>query len=316
VLSTKDWKLPPICDSASSRRTVSVSVFTSNNGRNLKIFETCSNGKCFFVLIPSDDGSAGWWSLLRLLQSWIALVLAPPPPSVQGMKASGTTLKSYAQAVRGPNLSSQGSCVGYSMEADSSIKKLGDGLWLIFCDSKSKVNKNVEHSQWLFGDRRILSDRWIPSAGRSKVLLKEDVVWITVRGIPLHLRSDDLFRQLGTACGVYIDHEDGDSLSSIRIKIKMSGAVPEEVLICHEDLVFSVSIEKEAVGLPKALSLDSAINGRWRNKGKYSFFPSSLPSSSEGCSSLPGSPTPSDSCLHQSQSWGIFPRSIKEILKV
>ncbi|CAN1795069.1 hypothetical protein LINPERHAP1_LOCUS20485 [Linum perenne] len=125
----------------------------------------------------------------------------------------------------------------------------------MFVDSKSKVDKIINQNHWSFGDRRLLIDKWIPSAGRSNVLLKDDVVWIIARGTPIHLRSHDLFRKIGSACGVYLDHEDGDSLSSTRIKIKLTGALPEEVPICFEDRVFSVSIEKETVDLPKALPI-------------------------------------------------------------
>ncbi|CAN1176148.1 hypothetical protein LINPERHAP2_LOCUS32378 [Linum perenne] len=356
VASSQDWKLPTVCDSASTRRTISVSTFSTATGRNLKIAELCSNGKCFFVLIPSDEGSTGWWSLLRLLQSWIAAALAPPPPLLPTRKASGAISSSFAQVVRGPSLSSQGSCESLTVDgvagikvdflgvsdrlkfldccvvfrfcshepvdwsafrrwamhkwdaaADTKIQRLGDGLWLMFVDSKSKVDKIINQNHWSFGERRMLIDRWIPSARRSNVLLKDDVVWIIARGIPIHLRSQDLFRKLGSACGDYLEHEDCESLSSIRIKIKLSGTLPEEVPICFEDRVFSVSIEKESVDLPKALPISSVSKGRWRNKGKVALFPKSAPPVSEICSSSKGPMPPIESLAPPSSALGPSP---------
>ncbi|CAN1134824.1 hypothetical protein LINPERHAP2_LOCUS8504 [Linum perenne] len=88
---------------------------------------------------------------------------------------------------------------------------------MIYCASKMKVEKIISLNKCNFGAIQILLDRWIYSAGRTNVSIRDDVVWVTVRGIPLHLRSFDLFRQLGSACGTFLDFENCVGLSSISV---------------------------------------------------------------------------------------------------
>ncbi|CAN1823890.1 hypothetical protein LINPERHAP1_LOCUS30563 [Linum perenne] len=89
----------------------------------------------------------------------------------------------------------------WASSLDVDFQKLGDGLWLLDCGSSEKVKHILALDRWCFGRTVIQLDRWIPVAGRSGVLLSDDVVWVTFRGIPLHLRSTALFRQLGDICG-------------------------------------------------------------------------------------------------------------------
>ncbi|CAN1837356.1 hypothetical protein LINPERHAP1_LOCUS35074 [Linum perenne] len=125
----------------------------------------------------------------------------------------------------------------------------------------------------MFEGLPLLLDKWIPSAGRSNVLVNEDVVWVTGRGIPLHLRSTDLFRQLGDACGQFLGFENGDSLSSVRLKVRLTGVLPEEVPICFEDMVFPISIDREGLPISGSLQTSAAVVHGWRGKGKSSHLP-------------------------------------------
>ncbi|CAN1826151.1 hypothetical protein LINPERHAP1_LOCUS31426 [Linum perenne] len=138
----------------------------------------------------------------------------------------------------------------------------------MFCDSKDKVDRILALNRCSFGNIVLQIDKWIPEAGRSKVLLDSEVVWITTRGIPLHLRSADLFRQLGEVCGVFLEFEESPSLSSVRLKIKLKGSLPEEIPVRFGDKVLSISIEPDRVGLAPI----RALGEDWRSKGKASLF--------------------------------------------
>ncbi|CAN1179378.1 hypothetical protein LINPERHAP2_LOCUS34158 [Linum perenne] len=96
---------------------------------------------------------------------------------------------------------------------------------MMFCDSKVKVERILSLNRRSFGNVQLLIDKWIPEAGRSKVLLNDNELWVLINGIPLHLRSADLFRQLGLVCGEFLGFEERSSLSSVRIKIKPKGSV-------------------------------------------------------------------------------------------
>ncbi|CAN1179869.1 hypothetical protein LINPERHAP2_LOCUS34446 [Linum perenne] len=285
VASSKNWKLPSSCESLSPRRKIAVHSFVSAGLRFLKISEICTNGKLFFVLIPSSTSFEGWRSFLSTLQSWIAAVLAPPPPSAP------PGLRSLADVVKGPSLSMVGRCVslprhgspGVLVENDgiqerlayldrclvfrfrsksvidwvrfrrwasrnwdcalnSPIHKMDDDIWLLFCDSQAKVERILSLNRTIFNGVQILLDKWIPEAGLSNVLLKEGVIWITIRGIPIHLRSSDLFRQLGAECGEFMGYEICSSLSSVRLRIKPSTSLPNEILVKSGDSSFTVRV--------------------------------------------------------------------------
>ncbi|CAN1780110.1 hypothetical protein LINPERHAP1_LOCUS14992 [Linum perenne] len=163
--------------------------------------------------------------------------------------------------------------LNWGIPHESFLHKLGDGLWLLSCGSKTKVDRILAIKRWTFDGHPLLLDKWIPMAGRSNVLINDDIVWVTARGIPLHLRSTDLFRQLGEACGKFLGFEYGDSLSSVRLKVKLIGALPEEVPICFENTVYPVSIDREGLPISGSLPASSALVNGWRSKGKSSLLP-------------------------------------------
>ncbi|CAN1120409.1 hypothetical protein LINPERHAP2_LOCUS174 [Linum perenne] len=128
-------------------------------------------------------------------------------------------------------------------------------------------------------------DKWIPAAERSNVLREENVLWVTAKGIPIHLRSTDLFRQLGEACGSYLEHQAGDSLSSVRLKIKLSGALPEEISFISGDEVFPVSICPDGFSHHAILHVAPVPSRDWKSKDKASLFPKLLNDCHQECSS-------------------------------
>ncbi|CAN0913541.1 hypothetical protein LINGRAHAP2_LOCUS27996 [Linum grandiflorum] len=58
-------------------------------------------------------------------------------------------------------------------------------------------------------------------------------VWIRVRGIPLHLRSKELYQSIGVVCGGFISSDEGTSLAAVRIKVRSSGTIPDEIPMCY-----------------------------------------------------------------------------------
>ncbi|CAN1188715.1 hypothetical protein LINPERHAP2_LOCUS39497 [Linum perenne] len=150
------------------------------------------------------------------------------------------------------------------------------------------VDRIIALRRWMFGEVQVKLDSWIPEAGRSNVLSKEEKVWITVRGIPLHLRSKELFKQLGDICGTFLEFDSGDSLSSVRLGIQLKGVIPEEIPILHGNQIFPVRVEVESVVSKSGNGESSGLLKGWRGKGKEVFVPKSLSKrcqGGEGCSS-------------------------------
>ncbi|CAN0915644.1 hypothetical protein LINGRAHAP2_LOCUS29238 [Linum grandiflorum] len=125
---------------------------------------------------------------------------------------------------------------------------LSDELWLLQLSSEEEVGRVLRLGRWGFRDRNIEADRWFPFAGRSRVSVDRGVVWLRVDGIPVHLRSLSLFKQVGEYCGGFLDSEEsGCSWNSIRVKIRQVGVIPSCVPIKRGDefYILQVTVEEQ-----------------------------------------------------------------------
>ncbi|CAN1142986.1 hypothetical protein LINPERPRIM_LOCUS26302 [Linum perenne] len=86
---------------------------------------------------------------------------------------------------------------------------------------------------------------WFPGAGRSNVALDKGVALVLVKGIPIHLRSSDLFRKLGDMCGLYLGFEAAADLNSVRIKVQVKEEIPKKVVLAFQSQKFEVSVCRE-----------------------------------------------------------------------
>ncbi|CAN1277278.1 hypothetical protein LINPERPRIM_LOCUS16283 [Linum perenne] len=148
----------------------------------------------------------------------------------------------------------------WGLPSDVKILCLGEDLWVLECPSKEAVDRILALNRYLYGSSQIFFDRWTSEAGRSSCFLKQRVEWIVVRGIPLHLRSVDLFRALGESCGGFVDYDDRlCPLNSVRIKIKLTRDLPKILKLRFAEEVFTVKVcresfvcaGREAVGVPQ-----------------------------------------------------------------
>ncbi|CAN1165126.1 hypothetical protein LINPERHAP2_LOCUS25967, partial [Linum perenne] len=112
VASSSSWNFPSPCKSGSIRRSLVVSSVFSSSGRVLKISEVCRNSKVFFVLIPMDTFNGGWWSFLKLLQSYFIRSCG---------KARLMAQSSFAQIVKGIEYSTRGRCVGETIDGSPGV---------------------------------------------------------------------------------------------------------------------------------------------------------------------------------------------------
>ncbi|CAN1838944.1 Putative ribonuclease H protein At1g65750 [Linum perenne] len=138
--------------------------------------------------------------------------------------------------------------LNWGLPKDARIFCLGDDLWMLECPSKESVVRVVSLNRCLFGATRVLLDGWTVGAGRSTLLRKQGAAWIIVRGIPLHLRSVNLFRSLGDRCGGFVDFDDSRcSLNAVRIKVSSVKVLPEELVLRHQGVLFSVKVSDETM---------------------------------------------------------------------
>ncbi|CAN0871767.1 hypothetical protein LINGRAHAP2_LOCUS9938 [Linum grandiflorum] len=84
-------------------------------------------------------------------------------------------------------------------------------------------------------------DKWVPSAGRSKVLENQGLVWVRVEGIPLHLLSSELLSHIGECCGGFIEASSAAChLGSALIKVRRGKEIPASLFLRFGNEVYEV----------------------------------------------------------------------------
>ncbi|CAN1215713.1 hypothetical protein LINPERPRIM_LOCUS337 [Linum perenne] len=118
---------------------------------------------------------------------------------------------------------------------------------MLDCGSKQPVTRVIKLERCWFGATRVLLDRWTVEAGRSKYLASQNLALVTVQGIPLHIRSLDLFQSLGEACGGFLDYDDKlCPLNSVRLKVASSSLLPTQIRVCYVEESFTLKVVRES----------------------------------------------------------------------
>ncbi|CAN1139923.1 hypothetical protein LINPERHAP2_LOCUS11562 [Linum perenne] len=135
----------------------------------------------------------------------------------------------------------------WGISSSANIWCLADDIWLLDCGSEQAVTRVIKLERCWFGATRVLLDRWTVEAGRSKYLASQNLAWVTVQGIPLHLRSLDLFQRLGEACGGFLDYDDKlCPLNSVRLKVALSSSMPTQIRVCFLEESFILKVVRES----------------------------------------------------------------------
>ncbi|CAN1771770.1 hypothetical protein LINPERHAP1_LOCUS11988 [Linum perenne] len=326
---SSNWVFPDPCETSSVRRKIAVHSFVLKGIPMLKVVEHCAAGQVFFVLIPADS-SRGWSTFVRKVREFMGFGPSKSLVTAERSFASVVTGSSFPltgkcvmSSLEGENVllvEEEGvharceflsKCLvlrfaghspirwnefrpwmskAWGIPADSAFHPIGDDLWMLPVSTKAIATRIMALKRWKFSTWNIFMDFWTEAAGRSHCLEVSNEAWVVARGIPLHLRSMDLFRQIGKVCGGFVMAEDGVSLSMIRIKIRRGSLIPDEIPVCCGEVVFPVRIEVEAPSSISPHGPKSSFLKRWKSKGKEVV----LNSSSPGMEALIGS-TPSSS---------------------
>ncbi|CAN1184318.1 hypothetical protein LINPERPRIM_LOCUS8376 [Linum perenne] len=121
---------------------------------------------------------------------------------------------------------------------------------MLVCESKEVADRVAALKRTSFGAFQVFWDVWTREAGRTRFEQKHEAGWIVANGIPLHIRSPELFRQVGERCGGFVEFDvQGCPLSSVRVKVADLRVLPEVVEVQFRDEVFAIRITREKMGL-------------------------------------------------------------------
>ncbi|CAN1825864.1 hypothetical protein LINPERHAP1_LOCUS31328 [Linum perenne] len=226
------WVLPRRCVVDSPRRRIVVARFKARGEPILRISECCANEKVFFVDVPSDGSTGDWSSLLRL---------------VNKVKAAGRHKeavpvgRSFAEVVGSTGLPTKGRCSVEVVDGEHRFSVSEEGL-----------NERLSFLE------KCLVFRF---TGEESVVWPDFRRWI--------LRSNELVRRLGEACGDFLDSAGGLDLSSARVKVRLRGAIPRTISVVSGSECFPVCVELEAgTPIPRHDGVRSSLQtGKAKDKG-------------------------------------------------
>ncbi|CAI0400845.1 unnamed protein product [Linum tenue] len=156
----------------------------------------------------------------------------------------------------------------WAIDDNFGIEELEDGCWLLICPSVAEALRirKLQHSQ--FRSFRFKISMWNPNIGRDAGHPGKET-WLLVFGIPLHLKSMNLFKSIGDFCGKFIDIDWSSWCSSvIRIRTQILGPIPSEVPVCYEDKVYPVRIEVPPASIPAVKSSGDLRLKWWKGKSR------------------------------------------------
>ncbi|CAN1126066.1 hypothetical protein LINPERHAP2_LOCUS3212 [Linum perenne] len=299
----KGWILGKGLLKRSGSRVIQVGEFLLRDERLLRIMEVCGNGKRFFVSIPMDEYKIGWGSWLKTIQSVLeerverqvnlvrnsfaevvhrgvcdkegagsSVIPYCVVPLESGFERKSVQLESWVviSFALGPN--------GYiawgdfrrwmrrwwGVNLDGEVKRLGDDSWLVECESGVRAAEIVERGHWYFRGASVEVSRWFPDAGRTNLLELQGFKWVLIFGVPVHLRSEVVFRSIGDLCGGYVDSQDTE-FSAVRVKVKREGETPTSLILVAKEKRFEIRILEEP-------SFPGVVGAEKQRESKESIF--------------------------------------------
>ncbi|CAN1165553.1 hypothetical protein LINPERPRIM_LOCUS33790 [Linum perenne] len=132
----------------------------------------------------------------------------------------------------------------WGVGVDREVKLLGDDSWLAECKDESEASKIVKRGSWHFRGVQVEVRLWFPAAGRLNHLETQGLRWVLVFGIPVHFRSEEVFRKIGDSCRGFVDSQD-TNFAAVRLKVKSGEALPSSLYLAVKGMRFEIKILEE-----------------------------------------------------------------------
>ena len=92
----------------------------------------------------------------------------------------------------------------WALKGNLRVATLGRGLLLFDFEIPDEAERVLARGMRIFKENVLVLERWNPEVGclRKEPTTKD--VWVRVIGLPLHLRSSEVFKRIGDECGGFI----------------------------------------------------------------------------------------------------------------
>ncbi|WMV36519.1 hypothetical protein MTR67_035672 [Solanum verrucosum] len=149
-----------------------------------------------------------------------------------------------------------------------------NGILFLFEFQSSKAAEHVLMGDWRRQGSRLKLQWWSPTIGAFPITHEFEWFWIRVLGLPLHLWSRPIMKEIGDRCGGWIETEEETDLKNhlrwARIRVKgPAKKIPASIEIADEENIFSLPIWVESPVTFRKKYDEGACTSKERDEGGY-----------------------------------------------
>lgn len=126
-----------------------------------------------------------------------------------------------------------------------------NGIQFLFEYQSRKEAEHIAMGKWRRKNHHLHMEWWSPIAGTTQADFEFDWFWVRILGLPLHLWTDKVMKQIGDQCGGWLETEEETTLKNhlrwARIRVKgPREKIPTEIEIEDGDGFFLLPVWCEA----------------------------------------------------------------------
>ncbi|KAG5616441.1 hypothetical protein H5410_016265 [Solanum commersonii] len=149
-----------------------------------------------------------------------------------------------------------------------------NGILFLFEFQSRKTAEHVLMGDWRRQESRLKLQWWSPTIGDFPITHEFEWFWIRVLGLPLHLWSRPIMKEIGDRCGGWIESEEETDIKNhlrwARIRVKGTAKkIPTSIEIADEENIFSLPIWVESPVTFRKEYDEGACTSKERDEGGY-----------------------------------------------
>lgn len=109
------------------------------------------------------------------------------------------------------------------------------GQFYLFVFRSRREAESVMRRRWTLAGRDLVLSWWSPDSlcADDGAPISASNNWVQILGLPIHLRSPELFREIGNRCGGFVAIDESvEMLGCVRLKVRgQASAIPSQISI-------------------------------------------------------------------------------------
>uniref|UniRef100_A0A0V0IZK3 Putative ovule protein n=1 Tax=Solanum chacoense TaxID=4108 RepID=A0A0V0IZK3_SOLCH len=225
-----------------------ISVFINAKGQPIgkTSHRNTEKGLLYSDIVRNNKWSTRELNGARIQQKGNSLIISDAISTTQNESLAKSIVGSLPEEIPGITLSEIRRWVASTWRHNHGINifDLGGNRFLFEFPNRTAAD-HIVRGDWFWKSYKFSLEWWSPTS--NAIFERPNQVWIRVVGLPLHLWSQKVFREIGNLCGGWIRTEEETELRNhlkwARLKVRGDGeSIPSTVELTYGDLTFKVQM--------------------------------------------------------------------------